>query len=97
MQDVHDILGILAKATGLSVETIRFGNRLQYPAHVRAVAAWLIRHLTGASLAWTGVCLGGKDHSTIRASCLAVDKDIRDAGPRLDVLLRFIERTGRAV
>lgn len=93
MTDAQDILRHLASSSGVTVQAIRYGRRTQPLVWIRHVAAWLIRNLAGASFPMTGLAMGGHDHSTMINSCRRVECDIQCDGPRLRILLDFIEYT----
>jgi chromosomal replication initiation ATPase DnaA len=91
MTDVSNILRVLAIATGYRVDTIKYGGMARPLVPVRHVAYWLLRHLGGASFPEAARALGGHDHSTAIVACRKVEQDIANGGPRLDVLMQFIE------
>lgn len=96
MQDARTILHALFVATGCSAEALRYGSRTHPLVHVRHVGFWLIRHLTGASYPEIGRIMGHRDHTSVLSGCRRVEQDIREGGPRFDVLLDVIERMGKA-
>lgn len=91
MHEVRNILAALAIATGMRPDTIRYGGRAKKIVHVRHVASWLLRNLLGASYPDIGLAMGRQDHSTVIHACKAVERDIRNGGPRFDVLLVLLD------
>lgn len=91
MHEVRNILAALAIATGMRVDTIRYGGMAKPIVHVRHVASWLIRNLLGSSYPDIGLAMGRQDHSTVIHACRAVDRDIRNGGPRFDILLTLLD------
>jgi chromosomal replication initiation ATPase DnaA len=89
--DATAILRTLAVATGYRVDTIKYGGMDRLLVPVRHVGYWLMRNLARASHAEASKALGGHDHSTSVHACRKVDQDIASGGPRLDVLMQFID------
>lgn len=91
MTDTSIILRTLAIATGYRVDTIKYGGMGRALVPVRHVGYWLVRQLARASHPDAAKALGGHDHSTSVHACRKVEHDIANGGPRLDVLMQFID------
>lgn len=93
MTDAQDILRHLASSSGFSVHAIQYGSKVQPLVWVRHVAHWLLRALALASFPMAARTMGARDHTTSMHACRTVERDIQCGGPRLDILLDFIEYT----
>ena len=62
---VENIIAEVASVYGISPDEIRSAKRTSQISNARKVAAYVVREVTGMSLAAIGIEFGGRDHSTI--------------------------------
>ncbi|MBR3628980.1 MAG: chromosomal replication initiator protein DnaA [Oscillospiraceae bacterium] len=62
---VENIIAEVAQSYGITPDEIRSAKRTSVISNARKVAAYVVREVTGMSLAAIGIEFGGRDHSTI--------------------------------
>lgn len=87
------VLLLLAEEQGVTVADLRSYSKESSEREARRIAAWVIREVSGASLARVGELLGGRSHVTIRGLVNTV-ADLREEYAELRTLLdALVERS----
>ncbi len=87
----HDaILGAVCRHFGLRIADLKGRDRSRKVSMPRQIAMFLIRRYTGKSLPEIGICLGGKDHSTILHGIQSITK-AADADPKIQEHIQSIQ------
>jgi chromosomal replication initiator protein len=81
--DVADVLRVVSKHFGVSIEALRSKRRTSSLAFARQVGMYLAKLLTGSSLAEIGAQLGGRDHTTVLYACDKIE-NLRASDPELE-------------
>lgn len=72
-ETVPFVLTAVADHFGITIERLTSPRKPDQLARARHVAAWFLRS-TGMSFALVGAALGGRNHSTVMASCRKVEE-----------------------
>jgi len=88
------ILHAVADRYGFTVQSLLGGSRYVQLVSARHVAMYLVRELTGITLAQTGKVFGGRDHTTVvhavkKVECLAVEGSVFE-GVLADLTLKVV-------
>ena len=83
---VAAVVAATARRFSVEVSDLTGKSRRRNLAAVRAAAAYLSRHLAGASLQEIGAALGGRDHTTVRAAIQRCEGELNE-NPQLRLAL----------
>jgi chromosomal replication initiator protein len=78
LPEIPQIATAVAKHYGLKLSELRSSSRQRAVVNARAVAIYLARQITPASLEQIGRYFGGRDHTTMMHSCRKIEDLYRD-------------------
>lgn len=88
---LHEIIAIVAKATGITVADIYGRSRYREVSLPRHLAAYFCRTVGEASFPYIGHKLGGRDHTTIINSVRVIEAERQRPGSPIALACAAIE------